>query len=81
MTGQHSDDRTPAKDGPKRTVFGEPVWLDTLKTLGVFAVMLALIVVVGGALGIAIMAPWGRASFDCSIYCVLEQYIASFFTG
>ena len=64
----------------RRTEFGEPLWLDTLKTLCVGLAYLFGIVAVGGVLGIAIMAPWGRASPDCSIYCVLERYIESYFT-
>lgn len=62
------------------TAFGEPLWLDVLKTLGVGLVLLLGTVVVGGLLGVAIMAPWGRASPDCSIYCVLEKQIDGFFS-
>ena len=32
--------------------------------------------VVGGGLGIAVIAPWGRASPDCSIYCVIMNKLA-----
>ena len=71
MAEQHH--RPDADADKKLTVFGEPIWLDALKTLGVGLAMLLLVVVVGGALGVAIIAPWGRASHDCSIYCVLEQ--------
>ena len=50
---------------------GEPVWVDVLKGVRTFLVLLALVAVVGGGLGIAIIAPWGRASPDCSIFCVI----------
>ena len=63
----------------RTTEFGEPLWLDALKSTGVALLYLTFIIVVGGALAIAIIAPWGRASHDCSIYCVLERYIDSFF--
>jgi hypothetical protein len=69
-----------AKGSEKLTVFGEPLWLDVLKTLGVAIALLSVTVVVGGLLGVAIMAPWGRASPDCSIYCVLERHIEGFFS-
>ena len=68
-----------ARSGQKLTVFGEPLWLDALKTLGVIAAMLVGIVGVGAVLGVMIIAPWGRASPDCSIYCVLELRLESFF--
>ncbi|MGI9409633.1 MAG: hypothetical protein ACR2OV_06145, partial [Hyphomicrobiaceae bacterium] len=44
----------------KSTEFGEPLWVDVLKTLGVGMIMLSVTIIVGGALGVAIMAPWGR---------------------
>jgi len=81
MTELPPDNRQDGKADPKLTAFGEPVWVDTLKTLGVVAVMLLIVIGIGGALGVAIMAPWGRASHDCSIYCVLEQYLDSFFSN
>jgi hypothetical protein len=62
------------------TAFGEPLWLDALKTLGVGLVLLLGTVVVGGLLGVAIMAPWGRASPDCSIYCVIERQVEAYFS-
>jgi len=91
MAEQHPDHRagpgpevdpesSPDAQGDKKlTVFGEPLWVDTLKALGVASIMLVLLIVVGGALGVAIIALWGRASHDCSIYCVLEQYYDSLF--
>lgn len=63
----------------RTTEFGEPLWLDTLKTIGVALTSLTIVIVIGGALAVAIIAPWGRASFDCSIYCVLEQHFDSWF--
>jgi hypothetical protein len=78
MAEQHH--RPDADADKKLTVFGEPIWLDALKTLGVGLAMLLLVVVVGGALGVAIIAPWGRASHDCSIYCVLEQQFDAYFS-
>lgn len=63
----------------RKTEFGEPLWLDALKSTGVALTYLTVVIVLGGALAIAIIAPWGRASFDCSIYCVLEQYVDSWF--
>ncbi|MGI9479796.1 MAG: hypothetical protein ACR2PI_24055 [Hyphomicrobiaceae bacterium] len=56
------------------TVFGEPLWKDTMKSMGCGLMLLLLTIVIGGALAVAIIAPWGRASFDCSIYCVIRQY-------
>ena len=52
---------------------GEPIWLDVLKALRTFLILMALVAVVGGGLGIAIIAPWGRASPDCSIFCVIAE--------
>ena len=63
----------------RKTEFGEPLWLDVLKSAGVALTYLTVVILLGGALAIAIIAPWGRASFDCSIYCVLEQYVTSWF--
>lgn len=60
----------------KLTTFGEPLWKDVLKSMGCGMMLLAVTIVVGGALGVAIMAPWGRANFDCSIYCVIRQYFS-----
>ena len=80
MSDQHSKNG-PEETGFNRTTeFGEPLWLDTLKTIGVALASLAVVIAVGGVLAIAIIAPWGRASFDCSIYCVLEEYYESWFT-
>ncbi len=84
MGNKSSDDK--AEGGPEGpgeenlTAFGEPLWVDVLKTLGVGFAMLLGVVAIGGVLGIAIIAPWGRASPDCSIYCVLEQHIESYFS-
>ncbi len=84
MAEQHPDhrpeDRPEARGLKKQTVFGEPLWVDALKTLGVAIAMLLGTVVVGAVLGVAIMAPWGRASPECSIYCVLELRLVAFFS-
>ena len=83
---ESNDDRTGDgqrnEDGlNKVTSFGEPLWLDALKSIGQGLVMLVLVLVVGGALAIAIIAPWGRASHDCSIYCVLEKQFNKYWSG
>ena len=82
MAEQHPDhhpETGPDAPGEKKlTVFGEPLWVDALKTLGV-ALLLGT-VAVGAVLGIMIMAPWGRASPECSIFCVLEQRLEAFFS-
>ena len=79
MADQNTEQKIDEKpeDSQKLTAFGEPLWKDVLKSMGCGLMLLAVTIVVGGALGVAIMAPWGRASFDCSIYCVISQY----FTG
>ena len=59
----------------------EPLWLEALKIIGVGLTMLATVIVVGGALGILIITPWGRASHDCSIYCVLEHQLDTYGAG
>ena len=61
----------PEKDSVN--ALGEPMWLDVLRTSRAFAIFMILVVVVGGGLGIAVIAPWGRASPDCSIYCVIAN--------
>lgn len=76
-TGPEADPES--RGGQKLTVFGEPLWLDALKTLGVVTAMLVGVVVIGAVLGVMIIAPWGRANPDCSIYCVLELRLESFF--
>ncbi len=63
----------------RETEFGEPLWLDVLKSTGVGLAYFTFVIALGGALAVAVIAPWGRASFDCSIYCVLEQYVDSWF--
>lgn len=74
---KNDKDETDADD--KLTVFGEPLWVDALKSVGCGLLMLVMTIIVGGALAVAIIAPWGRASHDCSIYCVLRQYWNTFF--
>ena len=55
----------------KQNAIGEPLWIDILKTSRSFIIFMLVSAVVGGGLGIAVIAPWGRASPDCSIYCVI----------
>ena len=74
FTGRLGDMLAPGRSWRKN------MFKSTLKTLGVAMAWLLGIIVVGGALGVAIMAPWGRASPDCSIYCVLERQIEGFFS-
>lgn len=85
MTEQQPDQNpepgAKAKDGQKLTAFGEPLWVDVMKTIGVFAALLGGTVLVGAILGVMIIAPWGRESFDCSIYCVLERELTELFSG
>lgn len=80
MNDEQPEDSADGTGLNRKTEFGEPLWLDTLKTIGVAVVSLTIVIAVGGALAVAIIAPWGRASFDCSIYCVLEGYYESWFT-
>lgn len=61
-----------------RTAFGEPLWLDALKTIGVALATLLVMLVVGAGLSLAVVAPWARASFDCSMWCVLERDVRDF---
>ncbi len=77
--GSKSDPKVHGKS--KLTAFGEPLWVDALKTAGVGLVILLIVILGGGALAVAIMAPWGRASHDCSIYCVIEREFDALFYG
>ncbi len=78
MSDQGSDPQ-PHATGKTAAKKEEPFWVDVMKSIGCGLTLLLLTIIVGGALGIAIMAPWGRASFDCSIYCVIREYFQSFF--
>ena len=60
----------------KQNAIGEPLWIDVLKTSRSFIIFMMVAAVVGGGLGIAVIAPWGRASPDCSIYCVIMNKLA-----
>ena len=84
MAEQHPDQRQntgpEARGLKKRTVFGEPLWVDALKTRGVVMAMLVVTVVVGAVLGVMIIAPWGRASPECSVYCVLKRRLEAVFS-
>ncbi|MEM7254024.1 MAG: hypothetical protein AAF493_21605 [Pseudomonadota bacterium] len=64
---------------PKITSFGEPLWLDIAKTLGVALTTLAAMLAIGVFLGLMIIAPWGRASHDCSMFCVMANDIRHYF--
>lgn len=78
-TPDNSSNTKPAPADRPNQFEDEPVWVDVMKSMGCGLVMILLTVIVGGALGVAIMAPWGRASFDCSIYCVIREYFQGFF--
>ncbi|MFT5508569.1 MAG: hypothetical protein ACI89J_001645 [Hyphomicrobiaceae bacterium] len=65
----------------KLTAFGEALWVDAMKSMGCGLLLLVLTIIVGGALAVAVIAPWGRSSFDCSIYCVIGQYLTKLFGG
>ena len=84
MVEQRSDCRPKigsiATDKERLTEFGEPLWVDALKTLGVAMTTIFLAVAVGAVLGVMIIAPWGRASPDCSVYCVIEQRVEAIFS-
>lgn len=74
------DDQVEDKGLSKVTSFGEPLWLDALKSIVQGLVMLVFVLVLGGALAIDIIAPWGRASHDCSVYCVLERQFKKYWS-
>lgn len=57
----------------KVNALGEPMWVDVLKGVRVFVVFMLITAAVGGGLAIAIIAPWGRANPECSIFCVLAN--------
>ena len=74
----------PASRSPrprKTTAFGEPLWVDALKTAGVGLATLLVMFVIGAALGLMIIAPWGRASPECSMWCVMEERLESMFAS
>lgn len=81
MAEQHPEPEGGGGDQHRPPVPGESLWVDVMKSMGCGVSLLLLTIVVGGALGIAIMAPWGRASFDCSIYCVLSNYFSKLLGG
>ena len=85
MSGKESEtdaERQDAESGMNKvTSFGDPLWLDALKSTGQGLIMLVIVLVLGGALAVAIIAPWGRASHDCSIYCVLERQFDKYWSG
>ena len=73
----HTDEK--AGEAKNLTVFGEPLWMDTLKSMGCGLSLLLMTIIVGGALAVAVIAPWGRASHDCSIYCVIGKQFDKYF--
>lgn len=50
-----------------------------LKTLRAVVLFLAFAVVVSGIIGIMATSPWTRSTPDCSVYCVIENKLKSFF--
>ena len=70
-----------APKSKRLTAYGEPLWLDVIKTVGYAVVALLIMFGVGGVLGLMVVAPWGRASHDCSMYCVMEKEIRGFFAA
>lgn len=72
-------ERSPPGDAEPAANEKEPFWVDVMKSMGCGLAMIVLTIIVGGALAVAIIAPWGRASFDCSIYCVIREYFSNFF--
>jgi hypothetical protein len=53
--------------------------VDAVKTVGVALGTLLVMFVIGAVLGLMIIAPWGRASPDCSMWCVAEKRLAVMF--
>ena len=88
MIEQHSESPPEIHTGPgtatrginKQTAFREPLWLDALKTLGVAGIVLLITIALGSILALLMIAPWGRASPECSMWCVLDQELASWFS-
>lgn len=64
----------------RQTAYSEPLWVDALKTLGVAGIMLLIVILVGSTLTLMMIAPWGRASPECSMWCVLGQEVESWFS-
>ena len=65
----------------KVTAFGEALWVDALKTAGVALATLLVMFLIGAALGLMIIAPWGRASPECSMWCVMEERLDAMFAS
>ena len=81
MTDQHPapESGTEAAKSGKQNEIGESLWVDALKSMGCGLTLLLLTIVIGGVLAVAIIAPWGRASHDCSIYCVIGKQFEKYF--
>ena len=73
-------ERRPGRSG-RTTRFGEPLWLDAMKTLGVALATVSVMFLIGGVLGLMVIAPWGRASPDCSMWCVMQRHLEGMFAG
>ena len=76
----HIESGTATRGINKQTAFREPLWLDALKTLGVAGIVLLITIALGSILAMLMIAPWGRASPECSMWCVLDQEIESWFS-
>jgi hypothetical protein len=63
------------------TRFGEPLWVDAIKTLGVALATLSVMFLIGAVLGLMVIAPWGRASPECSMWCVVQGHLEEMFSG
>ena len=70
-----TDSETDGDPRRRRTAYGEAPWVDALKTTGVALATLLVMFAIGAFLALMIIAPWGRASPDCSMFCVLEKRI------
>lgn len=65
----------------KTTAFGEALWVDVLKTIGVGFGTLGVMLIIGLLISLIIVSPWGRASPECSMWCVLEMEFNEIFPG
>ena len=72
--------RSKPRPSAARTSFGEALWVDALKTACVALATLLVMFLIGGFLALMIIAPWGRASPDCSMFCVLEKRLERMFS-
>ena len=75
------DDSSDKPRAQQLTSYGEPLWVDILKTAGVALGTIAGMIFFGALLVLAIVAPWARESFDCSMWCVIGEEIRRFLGG